>query len=326
MNNTKTIYRSCRPGLLAALSGLLLAAAALQGQTTVVRLYPGVAPGSEKWTQKEIWYPFGKASTKAVRNVVEPNITAYLPSPETATGTGVVVAPGGAFRMLVYEGEGSLIAEWLQRHGVAAFVLKYRIADSGTEEEYAKAQAQRTAQAAGGRGAPGGSGGGGRGAQAQSASAAPANNENQIRAMGAADGLRAIEVVREHAAEWHLDPAKVGIMGFSAGGYVAVQAGLEHTAANRPAFVAAIYACCENAANIKVPEDAPPYFFLHASNDPVSASSPSLFLAFKAANKSAELHTYAAGGHGFATSKQGLPSDKWIELYADWMRSLKFMN
>lgn len=310
--------------LLAGL-GAFLAAAVLQGQTTVVKLYPGPAPGSEKWTQKEIWYPFGKASTKAVRNVVEPNITAYLPTPETATGTGVVVAPGGAFRMLVYEGEGSLIAEWLQRHGVAAFVLKYRISDSGTEEEYAKNQAQqRAAQAAGGgRGAQGGNGGG------RGANAAPANNanaQNVIRAMGAADGLRAIEVVRQHAAEWHLDPAKVGIMGFSAGGYVAVQAAVDHTPANRPAFVAAIYACCENAAEIKIPDDAPPIFFLHAYNDPVSASSPSLFLAFKAAGKSAELHTYSAGGHGFATSKQGLPSDNWIERYAEWMRYLKLMN
>ena len=321
MTNTRSIYRSCRPGMLGGLSALLLAAATLQGQTNAIKLYSGAAPGSEKWTQKEIWYPFGKANTKAVRNVVEPTITAYLPSPDTATGTGVIVAPGGAFRMLVYEGEGSLIAEWLQRHGVAAFVLKYRIADSGTEEEYAK---QRAAQAAAkaappAAAAPGAVNRGG--TQGNNASA-----QNQIRAMGAADGLRAIEVVRQHAAEWHVDPAKVGIMGFSAGGYVAVQAGIDHTAANRPAFVAAIYACCESATDFKIPEDAPPFFFLHASNDPVSASSPSLFLAFKAANKSAELHTYAAGGHGFATSKQGLPSDTWIERYADWMRSLKLMK
>jgi acetyl esterase/lipase len=144
--------------------------------------------------------------------------------------------------------------------------------------------------------------------------------------MAAADGLRAIEVVRQHADEWHLDPAKVGIMGFSAGGYVAVQAGVDHTSANRPAFVGAIYACCEVASEIKIPEDAPSIFLLHAYNDPVSASSPSLFLAFKAANKPAELHTYAAGGHGFGMPKHDQPTDNWIERFGDWLRFQRLMK
>jgi acetyl esterase/lipase len=144
--------------------------------------------------------------------------------------------------------------------------------------------------------------------------------------MAAADGLRAIEVVRQHAAEWRLDPAKVGIMGFSAGGYVSVQAALDHTAANRPAFVASIYGCCENAAEVKVPDDAPPIFFLHAYNDAVSASSPSLFLAWKAFNKPAELHTYAAGGHGFGMPKHDQPTDNWIERFGDWLRYQKLMK
>ena len=144
--------------------------------------------------------------------------------------------------------------------------------------------------------------------------------------MAAADGLRAIEVVRQHAAEWRLDPAKVGIMGFSAGGFVSAQAALEHTAANRPAFVASIYGCCENAAEVKVPDDAPPIFFLHAYNDPVSAASPALFLAWKAANKPAELHTYAAGGHGFGMPQHDLPTDGWIERFGDWLRYQKLMK
>jgi acetyl esterase/lipase len=144
--------------------------------------------------------------------------------------------------------------------------------------------------------------------------------------MAAADGLRAIEVVRERAAEWHLDPAKAGIMGFSAGGYVAMQAALDHTAANRPAFVGAIYACCESAAEVKIPEDAPPVFFLHAYNDPVSVSSPSLYLAWKAAGKPAELHTYAAGGHGFGMPKHDQPTDGWIERFGDWLRYQKLMK
>jgi dienelactone hydrolase len=210
------------------------------------------------------------------------------------------------------------VADWLQRHGVDGFVLKYRLTDTGTDEEFAQSQAR--AAAAG----PGGAAGG-RGATAGRGTGGP-SPQTQIRAMAAADGLRAIEVVRQHAAEWRLDPAKVGIMGFSAGGYVSVQAALDHTAANRPAFVASIYGCCENAAEVKVPDDAPPIFFLHAYNDAVSASSPSLFLAWKAFNKPAELHTYGAGGHGFGMPKHDQPTDNWIERFGDWLRYQKLMK
>ena len=307
----------------AAVAGLLLVAAVLPAQTNVVMLWPNGAPGSEDWTRKEAEYTVATSGLKAVRNVVKPSITVYLPSPETATGTSVVVAPGGAFRMLSWELEGTLVADWLQRHGVAAFILKYRLTDTGTDEEFAQSQARAAAGRAGagaagaGRGAPGANAGRGPGAPGP---------QTEIRAMAAADGLRAIEVVRQHAAEWRLDPAKVGIMGFSAGGYVAVQAALDHTAANRPNFVGAIYACCENPAEIKVPDDAPPTFFLHAYNDPVSASSPSLFLAWKAAGKPAELHTYAAGGHGFGMPQHDLPTDGWIERFGDWLRYQKLMK
>jgi len=315
----------------AVFAGLLLAATALPAQTYVVMLHTDSAPGSENWTQKEAEYTVGTSGLKAVRNVVKPSITVYMPPAENATGTSVIVAPGGAFRMLSWDSEGTMVADWLQRHGVAAFVLKYRLTDTGTDEEFAQAQARAAAgrRGGGGAGAAGaGAAGAGRGAPGANAgrgSGAP-GPQAQIRAMAAADGLRAIEVVRQHAVQWRLDPAKVGIMGFSAGGYVAVQAAVDHTAANRPAFVASIYGCCENAPEVKVPDDAPPIFFLHAYNDPVSASSPSLFLAWKAADKPAELHTYAAGGHGFGMPKHDQPTDGWIERFGDWLRYQKLMR
>jgi acetyl esterase/lipase len=305
------------------ITGLLLATAVLPAQTNVVMLWPNGAPGSENWAQKEAEYTVGNAGLKAVRNVVNPSITVYLPPAETATGTSVVIAPGGAFRMLSWDSEGTMVADWLQRHGVAAFVLKYRLTDTGTDDEFAQAPVRGAAGRGGaGRGAASGGAPGGNAGRGAGAS----GPQTQIRAMAAADGLRAIEVVRQRAAEWRLDPARVGIMGFSAGGYVAVQAALDHVVANRPAFVGAIYACCENAADIKVPEDAPPTFFLHAYNDPVSASSPSLYLAWKAANRPAELHTYAAGGHGFGIPKHDQPSDGWIERFGDWLRYQKLMR
>jgi acetyl esterase/lipase len=291
-----------RPARAAAvLAGLLLAAVLLPAQTSVVMLWPNGAPGSGNWTQKEAEYTAANSGLRAVRNVVNPSIAVYLPSDDTAARTSVVIAPGGGFSHLSWDSEGTQAADWLRQRGVACFVLKYRLTDSGTD----------------GRGAAAGNAGPG--------AAAPVT-QAQIRAMAAADGLRAIEVVRQHAAEWHLDPAKVGIMGFSAGGYVAVQAALDHTAANRPAFVASIYACCEDAAQVKVPDDAPPAFFLHAYDDPVSASSPALFLAWKAANKPAELHTYAAGGHGFGIPNHGQPTDNWIERFGDWLRYQKLMK
>jgi acetyl esterase/lipase len=305
----------------AVITGLLLAAAVLPAQTSVVILWPNAAPGSESWTRKEAEYRVGNSGLKAVRNVVKPSITVYLPSAETATGTSVVVAPGGGFRMLSWDSEGTQVADWLQRHGVASFVLKYRLTDTGTDEEFAQSEAGAAAN----RGGAAGVGGAARGANAERG-AGGLGLQTQIRAMAAADGLRAIEVVRQHAAEWRLDPAKVGIMGFSAGGYVAAQAAIDHTPANRPAFVASIYGCCENAAEVKVPDDAPPVFFLHAYNDPVSASSPTLYLAWKAANKPAELHTYAAGGHGFGMPKHDQPTDNWIERFGDWLRYQKLMK
>ncbi len=107
---------------------------------------------------------------------------------------------------------------------------------------------------------------------------------------------------------------------------------VQHTAADRPNFIGAIYACCLNAnnalnaTNLKVPDDAPPLFILHAYDDGISASGPSLFLTWKAANKPAELHTYAAGGHGFGMSQRNRPTDGWIERFADWLRYQKFLK
>ena len=144
--------------------------------------------------------------------------------------------------------------------------------------------------------------------------------------MAAADGLRAIEIVRQRAAEWRVDPAKVGIIGFSAGGYVALQAALNHTPANRPAFVGAIYASYMDAAKITVPDDAPPVFFLNAYNDPISDSTPLLYLAWKAANKPAELHSYTDGGHAFGMPVRGRSTDNWIERFSDWMRYQKLLE
>ncbi len=305
--------RNPRATWFAVFTALLLTTATpvTQGQSTEVPLWPNGAPGSESWTRKEVTYK-NQQGLAMVRNVVRPSVTVYLPAAGSGSGTSVIVAPGGAFRFLSWDSEGTLVAEWLREHGVAAFVLKYRLTDTGSEEEFQKSQAR------GGAGAARAGGGAGRGG-------AP-GGQTEIRAMAATDGVQAVKVVRARAAEWGIDPGKIGLMGFSAGGYVAARAGLHYTAETRPNFVAPIYACCLNMAEEKVPEDAPPIFLLHAYNDPVSVSSPSIYLAWKAANRPAELHSYGAGGHGFGMPKHDLPTDGWIERFGDWMRYQKLMR
>lgn len=136
---------------VASVMGLLLAAGSVQAQTRVMMLWPNGAPGSEEWTRKEVEYPMGNSGARGVRNVAKPSITVYLPAAGNATGTSVVVAPGGAFRMLSWDAEGTMVADWLQQHGVAAFVLKYRLTDTGTDEEFAQSQNRGGAGRGGGR-------------------------------------------------------------------------------------------------------------------------------------------------------------------------------
>jgi acetyl esterase/lipase len=238
-----------------------------------------------------------------------------LPS-ESASGSAVVIAPGGGFRWLAWEKEGTAVAEWLQRHGVAGLLLKYRLSDTGTDEEFARSQAAPR----------------GRGAAPSSAAVdsprgrGTAPPQSAIQAIAAADGRQAMKIAREHAAEWRIDPSKIGMMGFSAGGYVAVAATLDADAATRPSFTAAIYTCCVQTVDA-VPTDAGPLFIASAANDPISVTAgPALFSAWTAARKAAEMHIYAEGGHGFGMSRLNLPSDTWIDRFGDWLRAQKLMK
>src|SRR5436190_2139043 len=133
-----SIMRDIKVRILATIA-LLCVSWAAQAQQPVIPIWPGVAPGSERWTQKEV-EGAGSAMGYVVRNVVRPTLTAYLPDRSKATGTAVIVCPGGGFRFLSWKSEGTEVAEWLRDHGVAAFVLKYRLVDTGaTEEEFRKA-------------------------------------------------------------------------------------------------------------------------------------------------------------------------------------------
>ena len=250
---------------------------------TAVNLYPGLAPGSENWTQQEttVQAPFGTV----LQNVVTPTLTPYLPSRAKATGTAVIVAPGGACIALAIEHEGTQVARWLQDRGIAAFVLKYRIPEKK------------------GEGIP------------------PGTNFDEACKYGIADGIQAIKLVRQRATEWGIAPNRVGFLGFSAGAMVTSGVLLQHDAASRPNFAAPIYGAPFGMMPT-IPTDLPPIFMAWAQDDNLVLEPILRFYeALKAAGNKPEVHVYRSGGHGFGMKHQGTTSDHWIDEFYFWLES-----
>ncbi len=284
------------------------------GKPRIIPVWPKDAPGSEKWTQKEVEHRSALLRMKIVRNVVRPTLTAFLPERSKANGTAVIVCPGGGFRFLCCEDEGNEVAERLRARGVAAFVLKHRLMDTGaTEAEFHTALLQAGLLAI---------------ADSLKAGERPVLPEDvrKFSALAVADGRQAIKVVREHAGEWGIKADRIGIMGFSSGGVVTTGVATEYDAASRPNYAASIYG--PFLGSVKVPKDAPPLFICCASDDALVPPGDSirLYSAWKAAGKSAELHIYAKGNHGFGVTKQGLPSDTWIDRFGDWLGQQGFLK
>lgn len=293
---------------------MLASASVVRAQDLVIPVYRGVAPGSEGWTQREIAYRDARGEPM-VRNVVQPTLTAYLPAKDRASGAAMIVAPGGGFRWLYWQSEGTQVAEWLQAHGVAAFVLKYRLSNTGATEDELRQAAARL------------------GAVADSArlDSVPANALNRdpvasrMLPLAIADGREAVRLVRRRAAELGIDRDRIGLMGFSAGAMLTVGVALERDIESRPDVVAAIYPV--QRTPIAVPADAPPLFALVAADDwAASGATVALYSAWRAMARPAELHVYASGGHGFGMRRQRLPVDTWIERLGDWLQEQKFIR
>jgi acetyl esterase/lipase len=142
----------------------------------------------------------------------------------------------------------------------------------------------------------------------------------KVEPLAVADGLAAVAYVRQHASEFGVSPDRVGIVGFSAGGAVTSGVAFHYKPESRPAFVAPIYAGRMDKDE-PVPADAPPMFIAAASDDQLGLApqSVALWVRWTAAHKSAEMHIYAKGGHGFGMRKQNLPVDHWIDRFADWL-------
>lgn len=272
---------------------LLLAAgaAAAQPQGEVVPLWPGGAPGFESRRGEP-----ERAESYWVRNVHNPSITAFLPDEQAATGAGVVVCPGGGHRELVFNAEGADAAAYLNRIGVAAFVLKYRLA----REE----------------GSP-----------------------YSVDVHPKQDAQRAMRVVRSRSEEWGVDPDRLGMLGFSAGGEVVSMVAytpgagdpeaddpVERERAN-PDFQALVYPGPLGVPNA-IPADAPPAFLLVANDDRGAAWVVTRLLQkYRQAGRPVEAHVFAQGGHAFNMGQRTplRTLKQWPDRLADWMADSGFL-
>ena len=270
-----------RTMLLPLLVAFSLIAAAAEPQS--ILLWPNGAPGSEGKTAAEA-VRITPAGDHVVSSVHQPSITPYLPTPETATGAAVVIAPGGGHSALWMDHEGYNVARWLSEHGVAAFVLKYRLAREK-------------------------------------------DSTYTIEGTSLQDTQRAITLVRSRAAEWHVNPARVGVMGFSAGGELAALAATRFTEDNKPSFQALIYPAIPR--DMKLSGETPPAFLACGENDRknISQGLPELYLALKQAGASAELHVYSGTGHGFGMRETNhTPSAAWLVRFHEWLGAGGFLK
>ena len=282
MKPNRSLRRSAMSALaLSALSIVLTGVAPVANQT--VNVWPGRPPGTETWTQKERVIKHTPVGT-VILNVVTPTLTAYLPERAKATGTGIIVAPGGYCVALAMDRGGNDVAQWLQKRGIAAFVLTYRIAEKEQE-------------------------------------GVPNVDEDVACKFGIADGIRAIALVRERAAAWNVRPNRVGFIGFSAGGMIASGAVLQPDATARPDFAAFIYGAPFGVMP-PVPSNLPPIFMAWAQDDPIALVPVTKFYdALRAAGNKPEAHIFSAGGHGFGIAPQRKSSDHWMDEFYYWLQS-----
>jgi acetyl esterase/lipase len=239
-----------------------------------------------------------------VSNVARPTMTVYSPKDKN-TGAAVVVFPGGGYEILAIDLEGSEVCDWLTTRGITCVLLKYRV------------PAPRSAPNWG---------------------AFPESS------MALEDAQRTIGLVRFHAAEWHIDPHKIGVLGFSAGGHLVAAISTHFTnrlypgqdAADqencRPDFAVALYPGhlwidekgFELNPDVPITHQTPPTFLVQDEDDHVDNVNDSLvyYIALKKAGVPVEMHLYAQGGHAFGLRRTKFPVTRWPALVETWLRTI----
>jgi acetyl esterase/lipase len=290
----------------------------------VIPVWPGTAPGSEDWTFSERIIE-GPNGSKTYSNVVNPTLTVYLPDKARANGAAIILCPGGAMRMLGFA-EPERTAEWLNSKGIAAFILKYRVVPSNPP-------AAGSARSAGPSrsGAPAKKMGMGMGNELsfreilkRNGNANPApDNQEHLKAiqMAIADGQQAIRVLRRDSASYNIDPKRIGILGFSAGGGVAIGTAVTESSDAYPDFVATVYG--PSLVDVSVPEQGAPLFIaVMDGHFNVTNGCAALFTLWKEAGRPVEIHVY---DHAYGPAS-GMPVATWKDRLYDWLLARKFVT
>jgi acetyl esterase/lipase len=273
-------------------------------------IWPGTAPDAQRVAGPEVVATTGKEELVAGRpyvsvgQVSRPTMTVYSPRQKN-TGAAVVVFPGGGYWILAIDLEGTEVCDWLTSKGITCVLLKYRVPGEGKF---------------------------------------PRSGPYPKSPMALEDAQRTVGLVRFHAAEWHIDPHRIGVLGFSAGGhlvaamsthygrrlYAGVDAADQESC--RPDFAVALYPghlslepmIYELNPDIHVTRETPPTFLLQAEDDPVDRVENTLvyYAALRKAQVPVEMHLYAHGGHGFGLRRTALPITAWPDLVETWLGTI----
>jgi acetyl esterase/lipase len=260
---------------------------------------PSPAPEGNTTTAKD--HVVADKPVIRIGNVSVPTLTRYTPQSRN-TGAAVVVFPGGGYRILAIDLEGTEVCDWLNSAGITCVLLKYRVPESGP---YPKSSAALQ------------------------------------------DAQRALGMVRSHAAEWHIDPNRIGVLGFSAGAHLAAALSTHFDQrlydpidatdqiSCRPDFAVIIYPGYlaladrnfEPNPDIHVTNQTPPSFIVQAEDDPVHVENATVyFLALKNAKVPAELHIYAQGGHGYGLRHTAMPVTTWPQSVETWFHATQILR
>ncbi|HEV2596409.1 MAG TPA: dienelactone hydrolase family protein [Sphingomicrobium sp.] len=264
----------------------------------LIRLWPGRPPGTEDWAgpeqEADAELP-NVGKIHVITNVTIPTLTVFRAPAGLANGTGVIVVPGGAFRALPWDLDGTETARWLMQHGITAFVLKYRVRPPpvGVPGDRTFDDFVRRTTAA--------------------------------RAVAVADAEQAVGLVRRRSKEFAIQPNRIGMIGFSAGAMTAVIAATAQDSFRRPNFTASLYGAYLGNSD---PSNAGPLFIVAAQDDlEVDVTkSVDLFTRWTRAKLPAEIHIYERGGHGFAFRAHGLPADHWPDAFEAWLAKRGYLT
>ena len=256
--------------------------------------------GVENQPAQETW--FRQWGDPMARNITKATLTPFLPEPGKANGAAVIVAPGGGFRWLSLSNEGWEVAQALADHGIAAFVLKYRLHPTPESLDGFRESMNRTFSAA------------------EENAAKPQEDprprpprfdlSNQLQ-----DAEAAYDMILARAEEWGVDPSRLGMIGFSAGAGLTMHSTL-HSKKMKLAFIGPIYG---GMGPVEVPENAPPMFNVIAADDFLFNGQTGLIESWYKAGVPVEFHLYQNGGHGFGLGNPNRTSNKWFDAFVHWL-------